>query len=154
MDVGDQVEDFVLDDETGTPRRLSELLSAGPIVLFFYPAAMTSGCTKESCHFRDMRSELAELGAHPVGISGDAVDKQRQFADKHSFGYPLLSDSERVVATQLGVSRGLLGLSPLKRTTFVIDTDRRILARIASEFRMNTHADQALEVLRARATRA
>ena len=153
MDAGDQVDDFTLPDETGTPRQLSELLAAGPVVLFFYPAAMTSGCTKESCHFRDVREEFAALGAQPVGISGDTVDKQRQFSDKHSFGYPLLADPDRVVAGLLGVSRGLLGLSPLKRTTFVIDTDRRILARIASEFRMNSHADEALEVLRHRGLR-
>jgi peroxiredoxin Q/BCP len=154
MDTGDLVEDFELPDETGTPRRLSDLLATGPIVLFFYPAAMTSGCTKESCHFRDLREEFASVGAQPVGISGDKIDKQAQFSAKHSFGYPLLSDPDRVVAGQLGVARGLLGLSPLKRTTFVIDTDRRILARIASEFRMNSHADEALAVLKARAARA
>src|ERR1700712_4591707 len=119
MDTGDLVEDFELPDETGTPRRLSALLANGPIVLFFYPAAMTTGCTKESCHFRDLRDEFAAVGAQPVGISGDKVDKQAQFSAKHSFGYPLLSDPDRVVAGQLGVTRGMLGLSPLKRTTFV-----------------------------------
>lgn len=154
MQPGDLVDDFTLPDETGTPRRLSELLADGPVVLFFYPAAMTAGCTKESCYFRDLNAEFASLGARPVGISADPVDKQRQFADKHSFGYPLLSDPDKVVAGMLGVSRGLLGLSPLKRTTFVIDTDRRILARIASEFKMHTHADEALAVLRARRTPA
>ncbi|CAB4756021.1 MAG: redoxin domain-containing protein [Actinobacteria bacterium] len=154
MDAGDLVEDFVLPDESGAPRRLSDLLAAGPIVLFFYPAAMTAGCTKESCHFRDLRDEFASVGARPIGISGDQVDKQAKFSAKHSFGFPLLSDPDRVVAGQLGVSRGLLGLSPLKRTTFVIDTDRRILGRIASEFRMNSHADAALEVLKTRAARA
>ena len=154
MNVGDQVEDFTLPDETGTPRQLSALLEGGPVVLFFYPAAMTAGCTKESCHFRDLQGELAAVGARAVGISADPVDKQRQFAEKHAFGYPLLSDPDRVVAGMLGVGRGLLGLSPLKRTTFVIDTDRRILARIASEFKMHTHADEALAVLRGRAARA
>ncbi len=154
MQPGDLVEDFTLPDETGTPRRLSELLAGGPVVLFFYPAAMTAGCTKESCHFRDLTAEFAALGARPVGISADPVDKQRQFADKHAFGYPLLSDPDKVVAGMLGVSRGLLGLSPLKRTTVVIDTDRRILARIASEFKMHTHADEALAVLRSRAAKA
>ena len=154
MDAGDLVEDFVLPDESGALRRLSDLLAAGPIVLFFYPAAMTTGCTKESCHFRDLRDEFASVGAQPVGISGDQVDKQARFSAKHSFGFPLLSDPDRVVAGQLGVSRGLLGLSPLKRTTFVIDTDRHILGRIASEFRMNSHADEALEVLKSRAARA
>ena len=98
IDEGAVAPDFELPDQTGTPRRLSDLLQAGPVVLFFYPAAMTSGCTKESCHFRDVREEFAALGAQPVGISGDTVDKQRQFSDKHSFGYPLLSDPDRVVA--------------------------------------------------------
>ena len=89
MDAGDLVEDFVLPDESGAPRRLSDLLAAGPIVLFFYPAAMTAGCTKESCHFRDLRDEFASVGARPIGISGDQVDKQAKFSAKHSFGFPL-----------------------------------------------------------------
>lgn len=151
MDKGDVVDDFTLPDETGTARRLGDLLASGPVVLFFYPAALTAGCTKESCHFRDLSGEFAALGAQPVGISADPVDKQLRFTEKHSFGFPLLSDADRTVAKMLGVSRGLLGLSPMQRTTFVIDTDRRILARITGEFKMNAHADGALAVLKARA---
>ena len=148
---GDVVDDFELPDETGTPRRLSALLEDGPVVLFFYPAAMTPGCTAESCHFRDLAKEFAEVGAQRVGISRDAVEKQAQFSAKHDFDFPLLSDPDRRVADLFGVGRGFAGLSPTKRTTFVIDTDRRVLARIASEVRMNTHADHALAVLRNRA---
>lgn len=151
MREGDVVDDFELPDETGTPRRLSELLRNGPVVLFFYPAAMTAGCTAESCHFRDLAKEFAEVGAQRVGISRDTVEKQHQFSAKHDFDFPLLSDSDRTVADLFGVKRGLAGLSPMQRVTFVIDTDRRVLARIASEVRMNTHADQALDVLRKRA---
>jgi peroxiredoxin Q/BCP len=151
MREGDVVDDFELPDETGTPRRLSELLQNGPVVLFFYPAAMTAGCTKESCHFRDLATEFADVGAQRVGISSDAVDKQHEFSAKHAFDFPLLSDPDRTVAQLFGVKRGFAGLSPNQRVTFVIDTDRRILARIASEVRMNTHADQALDVLRKRA---
>jgi len=147
---GDIVDDFELPDETGTPRKLSELLHDGPVVLFFYPAAMTTGCTKESCHFRDLATEFKEVGAQRVGISRDSVDRQKQFSDKHSFDYPLLSDSDRKVAEMMGVKKGLGGLSPAKRTTFVIDTDRTVLEVIASEINMNKHADRALEVLRAR----
>jgi peroxiredoxin Q/BCP len=147
MDVGDLVEDFELPDETGASRRLGELLEHGAVVLFFYPAAMTAGCTKESCHFRDLVADFKAVGAQPVGISADPVDKQKQFADKHSFGYPLLSDPDKRVAGMLGVPKGLFGLSPLKRTTFVIGPDRRILARLTSEVRMNSHADRALELL-------
>ena len=144
------VEDFELPDETGTKRKLSDFLAKGPVVLFFYPAAMTYGCTKESCHFRDLKTEFEEVGAQRVGISADSVDKQRQFSEKHSFDYPLLSDEDRTVAEAFGVKRGF-GPLPNKRVTFVIDTDRRVLDVISSEVRMNTHADQALDVLRARA---
>lgn len=151
MQRGDRVAEFELPDQTGTARTLSELLAGGPIVLFFYPAAMTPGCTKEACHFRDLASEFAAVGASRVGISTDGVDKQAKFAEQQKFDYPLLSDSDGVVAAQFGVKRGLLGkLMPVKRTTFVIDTDRTVLEVIASEFSMDTHADKALEVLRQR----
>jgi thioredoxin-dependent peroxiredoxin len=153
MKRGDVVEEFVLPDQTGTDRKFSDFLTQGPVVLFFYPAAMTPGCTKEACHFRDLASEFAAVGAQRVGISTDSVDKQAQFADKQKFDYPLLSDADGAVATSFGVKRGLLGkLMPVKRTTFVIDTDSKILDVIASEVSMDTHADKALEVLRARST--
>ncbi|MCP9272633.1 peroxiredoxin [Mycolicibacterium arenosum] len=151
MKRGDKVAEFELPDQTGAPRSLTSLLADGPIVLFFYPVAMTSGCTKEACHFRDLATEFAAVGASRVGISTDAVAKQAQFAEQHKFDYPLLSDVGGAVATQFGVKRGLLGkLMPVKRTTFVIDVDRSVLEVIASELSMDTHADRALEVLRQR----
>lgn len=151
MKRGEVVEDFVLPDQTGSSRRFSDFLAAGPVVLFFYPAAMTPGCTKEACHFRDLAAEFAAIGAQRVGISTDGVDKQAQFVDRHNFGYPLLSDADGKVATQFGVKRGLLGkFMPVRRTTFVIDTDGTVLEVIASEINMDSHADKALEVLRAR----
>jgi peroxiredoxin Q/BCP len=149
-DVGDVVPDFELPDETGTVRRLSDLLVAGPVVLFFYPAAMTGGCTKESCHFRDLKADFEAVGAQRVGISADAVDKQRQFSDMHSFDYPLLSDPDRAVAMSLGVKK-MLRVGPNRRTTFVIGTDRRVLGVIDSQVNMNVHADRALDILRSRA---
>jgi peroxiredoxin Q/BCP len=149
MNVGDVVDDFELPDETGRQRTLSGLLENGPVVLFFYPAAMTKGCTAEACHFRDLASELSGLGAQPVGISADEVAKQKKFAEVNRLGYPLLSDPAGTVRARFGVKRGL-ALVPTKRQTFVIDTDRRVLAVIKSEVRMNVHADRALEALRAR----
>ena len=148
MQAGDQIPDFELPDQTGAPRRLSTLLADGPVVLFFYPAAMTTGCTKEACHFRDLAAEFAEVGAQRVGISMDAVDKQKQFADKHSFDYPLLADTDGAVAKIFGVKRAL-GILKVKRNTFVIGNDQRLLAEISSEMNMDKHADEALQVLRA-----
>ena len=145
MDVGDVVDDFVLPDETGTPRKLSTLLADGPVVLFFYPAAMTTGCTKESCHFRDLASEFAAVGAQRVGISRDTVEKQHQFSDKHGFDYPLLSDADGEVARMMGVARKK---GPPKRVTFVIDQDRKVVEVVKSEIRMSVHADRALDALK------
>ena len=151
ISTGDAVPEFELPDQTGTIRSLTNLLADGPVVLFFYPAAMTPGCTKEACHFRDLAAEFAAAGASRVGISTDPVAKQAKFADIQNFDYPLLSDAEGKVATQFGVKRGLLGkLMPVKRTTFVIDTDRTVLGVISSEISMDTHADKALELLKAR----
>lgn len=151
MKPGDVVADFELPDQTGTVRSLSALLADGPVVLFFYPAANTPGCTAEACHFRDLAGEFKEVGASRVGISVDSVAKQADFADKRKFDYPLLSDEGGKVASAFGVKRGLLGkLAPVKRTTFIIDTDSKVLDVISSEVNMNTHADKALEFLRAR----
>ncbi|MEU6880367.1 peroxiredoxin [Streptomyces sp. NPDC046712] len=149
MNVGDIVEDFTLPDETGTPRSLVDLLTDGPVVLFFYPAALTPGCTAEACHFRDLAGEFRAAGALPVGISSDVVERQQEFADRHSLGYPLLSDPEGAIRDRFGVTRGF-SLAPTKRVTFVIDQDRRILEVVRSELRMSAHADRALAALRKR----
>ena len=148
MRPGDVVPDFELPDQHGSPRRLSDFLAQGPVVLFFYPAAMTPGCTAESCHFRDLKAEFDAAGALRVGISSDPVTKQKEFADKHGFDYPLLSDPDAVVAEIFGVHRHF-GPLPTKRTTFVIGTDSKVIEVIKSEIRMAVHADKALEALRA-----
>jgi peroxiredoxin Q/BCP len=148
---GDVVPDFELPDQDGKPVRLSERLVDGPVVLFFYPAALTPGCTKEACHFRDLAAEFAAVGAQRIGISADAVERQKEFADRHAFDYPLLSDADGTVAEIFGVRRGGLGRrlgAPVKRWTFVIGTDRRVLAVVSSELDMDKHADEALAALR------
>ena len=151
MKRGDIVDEFVLPDQTGKTREFSEFLADGPVVLFFYPAAGTPGCTREACHFRDLGAQFAEVGASRLGISRDPVKKQAKFAEEHQFDFPVLSDTEGAVAAEFGVKRGLLGkFMPVQRKTFVIDTDRRVLEVIGSELNMNVHADKALEVLRAR----
>jgi peroxiredoxin Q/BCP len=169
MLAGDKAPDFALYDHTGQPRTLSALLSDGPVVLFFFPIASSPICTAQACHFRDLSSEFASAGAHRVGISTDTVDRQSHFAEQRSFDYPLLSDADGVVSELFGVRRGrfaklrksvsasetrrgrhtrrrglLARLLPVRRTTFVIDTDRTVLKVVSSEVRASVHADQTL----------
>jgi len=145
MQPGDVAPDFDLPTQDGSRLKLSEALKDGPVVLFFYPKALTTGCTKESCHFRDLAAEFAAVGAQRVGISADKVERQAKFADKHNFDYPLVSDTDRAVARAYGVKRP----GPLMnaRATFVIGEDGTVLDVIKSEINMDTHADKALAVL-------
>jgi peroxiredoxin Q/BCP len=170
MMAGEKAPNFTLYDHTGRPRTLSTLLSDGPVVLFFFPLASSPICTVQACHFRDLSNEFARVGAHRVGISTDTVDKQAHFAQQRSFDYPLLSDADGVVSELFGVRRGRLArlrrsvvareasrhsrhtrrrgllarLLPVRRTTFVIDTDRTVLKVVSSEVRASVHADQTL----------
>jgi peroxiredoxin Q/BCP len=147
MDVGDTVDDFEATNQQGNAVKLSELLAAGPVVMFFYPKAMTAGCTAEACHFRDLAGEFEEAGARAVGISGDSADQQAEFDRRNNLGLLLLSDVDMSISKMFGVKRpGPLGL---RRATFVIDTDRTVRKVISSEFNMDMHADEALAALSA-----
>jgi peroxiredoxin Q/BCP len=150
VQTGDTAPDFTLVDQGGHELTLSTLLTHGPVVLFFYPAAMTAGCTKESCHFRDLGAEFVALGAQRIGISMDSVERQAEFTQKNQLDYPLLADVGGRVAKQYGVKRSL-DLLKVKRATFVIATDARIVDVIDSQINMNVHAERALEALRSMA---
>lgn len=146
MQVGDRVPDFtaVLDD--GRNVSFSQLLEDGPAVVFFYPKAFTTGCTAESCHFRDLATEFADLGAQRIGVSRDNTATQGRFRATYNLDFPLVADSDGAVARAFGAKR--LGPLPSKRQTFVVDRDRTLLGVISSELNMDVHADQALELLR------
>ncbi|TFV31370.1 peroxiredoxin [Streptomyces sp. T1317-0309] len=149
VEVGTVIEDFDLPNETGAQRRLSELLVDGPVVLFFYPAALSRGCTAEACHFRDLAAEFAAVGARPVVSAAIPWNGSREFAGRHTLGFPLLSDVDGTVRERFGVRRGL-SMTPTKRVTFVVDQDRKVLEVVRSELRMSAHADRALAALRTR----
>jgi peroxiredoxin Q/BCP len=143
---GDRAPDFEAETQTGERVRLSDYLARGPVVLYFYPKAFTPGCTKESCHFRDLAAEFQAAGATVLGVSADPPERQAAFDRRYGLGLTLLSDRDRSVARAYGVRRA----GPLfnRRTTFVIGADGRILDVIASELNMEVHADRALEALR------
>lgn len=148
LKAGQTAPDFELPDQDGTPRTLSALLADGPVALFWYPGANTGGCTAEACHFRDLGSEFAAAGAQRVGISMDSVEDQKTFSDNNSFDYPLLADVDGSVAVAYGVRRKWLKAAPVKRATFVIGPDRKVVRALKDERSMEVHADEALAALR------
>jgi peroxiredoxin Q/BCP len=128
---GDLAPDFTLPDADGNMVSLSALRSEGrQVIIYFYPAAMTPGCTKQACDFRDSRSDLAGAGFTVVGISPDAPAKLAKFRDKEGLTFPLLSDPSREVLKAYGAfgQKMMYGKTTVGviRSTFVVGADGKI----------------------------
>jgi peroxiredoxin Q/BCP len=126
---GDAAPDFDLADDTGQRRRLADFLGRRT-VLYVYPAAMTPGCTKQACDFRDSLDALQAAGIAVVGLSPDPPDKLAKFRDRDGLTFPLLSDPEKSVLSAYGAygEKRLYGrtVTGVLRSTFVIDAEGRI----------------------------
>ena len=121
---GDTAPDFTLPDPDGTDVSLSAL-RGHKVVLYFYPAASTPGCTTQACDFRDNIASLQGAGYEVLGISPDSQDKQRKFRDEQHVPYPLLCDTSRTVLEAYGAygEKKLYGKTVIGviRSTFVLD---------------------------------
>jgi len=126
---GDLAPDFALPDADGREVSLSSLRGQR-VIIYFYPAAMTPGCTKQACDFRDSRNELSEAGLAVLGISPDAPAKLAKFAARDGLTFPLLSDPDREVLKAYGAfgEKMLYGKKSIGviRSTFVVGADGRI----------------------------
>jgi peroxiredoxin Q/BCP len=144
---GERIPDLTVTTHDGTVTTLSALADGRPLAVFFYPKAFTAGCTAQACHFRDLGAEFDEVGASRIGVSRDDTDTQARFAGEHDFDYPLIADPDGEVSRAFGAKR--IGPVPSRRQTYVLGADLTVLAVISDELRMDRHADDALEVLRA-----
>jgi thioredoxin-dependent peroxiredoxin len=126
---GDLAPDFTLPDADGREVSLSSLCGQR-VIIYFYPAAMTPGCTKQACDFRDSRSDLSDAGFSVLGISPDAPAKLARFAELEGLTFPLLSDPDRDVLKAYGAfgEKMLYGKKSIGviRSTFVVGADGRI----------------------------
>jgi len=126
---GDQAPDFTLPDADGRQVSLSALRGQR-VIIYFYPAAMTPGCTKEACDFRDSRQDLSEAGFAVLGISPDSPAKLAKFAEREGLTFPLLSDPDKTVLKAYGAygEKMLYGKKSVGviRSTFVIGADGAI----------------------------
>jgi peroxiredoxin Q/BCP len=126
---GDLAPDFTLPDSGGEDVSLSSLRGQ-QVIIYFYPAAMTPGCTKQACDFRDSRSDLSGAGYAVLGISPDSPAKLARFAEKEGLTFPLLSDPDRKVLEAYGAygEKMMYGKKSVGviRSTFVIGADGRV----------------------------
>jgi peroxiredoxin Q/BCP len=124
LQVGDKAPAFSLPDADGNTVALSDF-AGRKVIVYFYPAASTPGCTKQACDFRDSLAELGDAGLEVLGISPDKPEKLAKFRDKEQLTFPLLSDPDRAVLTAWGAfgEKKMYGktVQGVIRSTFVVD---------------------------------
>ncbi|MFM1896438.1 MAG: hypothetical protein RLZZ385_1512 [Pseudomonadota bacterium] len=142
---------FTLHDQDGKPVSLKDFKGSRHVVLYFYPKAMTPGCTVQACGLRDSQKTLARLDTVVLGVSPDPVKKLAKFIEKDKLNFTLLSDEDHAVAEKYGVwgmkkfmGREYMGIL---RTTFIINKEGRI-AHIMDKVNTKTHHDDVIAIIK------
>ncbi len=138
LDIGDTAPDFSLKDDEDQWVSLDDLLLDGPLILYFYPADFTPGCTAEACDIRDRHNDIQEAGATIVGVSPQSGSTHRRFRDQFELPFPLLADPKKEAIKAFGVN-GPLGLG-VRRVTYLIDQNKMITNRVVADFAIARHS--------------
>jgi thioredoxin-dependent peroxiredoxin len=152
LPVGESAPDFELPDQDGQPRRLSALLGDKPIILYFYPADFTPGCTREACDLRDLHTQILGAGLQVVGISPQPPESHRRFRDEFGLPFLLLSDEKKDAIRAYGVD-GPLGIG-VRRATFLIGRDQRVQDAVLADLRISRHQSFVQKAIAARENRS
>src|ERR1700689_4258141 len=142
--------EFTLPDEAGKDRSLTELLRAGAIVLYFYPADFTPGCTRQACVLRDLHTEIERANLRVVGISPQSPESHTKFKAKYQLPFVRLSDQQKPVIKMYPVN-GPLGFG-LRRAIILVDSSRRVRDVVLADFRIGRHSDFVRKAVMLRAT--
>lgn len=147
--VGDTAPPLTLSDQNGKQFTLQRLFSGfapKSVVLYFYPADETPGCTKQACSFRDAYQEFKRRGAEVIGVSVDNPESHRKFAAKYNLPYTLLSDEGDKARKEWGVPSDLFGVLP-GRQTYVMDKKGVVKLVFNNQFQPEKHVEETLAVL-------
>jgi thioredoxin-dependent peroxiredoxin len=137
--MGGRAPEFTLPDQDENNVSLSTLLRHGSLILYFYPADFTPGCTREACALRDLHGEILQAGLDVAGVSPQDPASHRAFREKHRLPFTLLSDVDKSVIRMYEV-RGPLGFG-VRRATYLIDQARYIRGAVLADFRIAAHED-------------
>ena len=139
LEAGSKAPEFVLQDENGQDLSLTDLLAAGPLILYFYPADFTPGCTREACSIRDIHQKIQSVGLRVAGISPQDAASHAKFRDRHELPFTLLCDPDKIAVRMYGVD-GPFGVG-IRRATFLINQDRTIEDAVMADIRIGRHTD-------------
>lgn len=151
LKLGNMAPAFTLLNQAGEKVSLKDYRGKSHVVLYFYPKAMTPGCTVQACGLRDSKKKLAKLNAVALGLSPDSVKRLAKFEEKESLNFDLLADEDHAIAEKYGVwdlkkfmGREYMGIV---RTTFVIDKKGK-LVHIMDKVKTKTHHEDVMELLK------
>ena len=130
---------FVLPNDRGGQTSLAKLLRDGPLIVYFYPADFTPGCTKEACSIRDIHDDIQSVGLQVVGISPQSTESHQRFRDEYELPYTLLSDPDKAVIKMYDVD-GPFGVG-VRRATFLISRDGMIQDAVLADVRIGLHTE-------------
>lgn len=136
---GDMAPEFILPNENGDDVSLTELLQPGPIILYFYPADFTPGCTREACTFRDIHDDILRVGLRVVGVSPQDAESHTRFRDEHKLPFTLICDQDKVAIKMYDVD-GPLGIG-VRRVTYLITQGQKIQDALQADVMINKHRE-------------
>ena len=139
LKAGQKAPEFVLENDKGKEISLSSLLKKGPLILYFYPADFTPGCTAEACSIRDIHSQIQSVGLQVAGVSPQDADSHARFRGKHDLPFELLCDPDKTAAKAYDVD-GPFGVG-VRRTTFLIGQDGKIHDAVQADLRIGRHEE-------------
>jgi len=136
---GNTAPDFILPDENGNEVSLAKLLQTSPLILYFYPADFTPGCTREACAFRDIHDDIVSVGLQVIGISPQDGESHGRFRDEHDLPFTLLSDENKVAIKMYDVD-GPFGVG-VRRVTYLVSQGQKIQDALQADVRINRHRE-------------
>ena len=146
---GDKAPSFSIESDTGEKIALKDF-HGKRVILYFYPKDMTSGCTQESCDFRDAHPKIKKRGAIVLGVSKDPIESHQKFKDKNKLNFPLLADTTGKMCEAYGVwkEKSMYGRKymGIERSTFVIGPNGKI-EKIYAKVKVTGHVDEILNVI-------
>ncbi len=136
---GDLAPEFILPDEKGDQVALTQLLQDGPLILYFYPADFTPGCTKEACAIRDIHDDIQKVGLQIVGVSPQDEESHLRFRDEHKLPFTLVCDPDKVAINMYDVD-GPFGVG-VRRATYLISQNQKVQDVLVADVMINKHKE-------------
>ena len=139
LNVGDVAPEFILPDENGNEVSLTERLQQSAVILYFYPADFTPGCTREACAIRDIHSDIQSVGLEVIGISPQDAESHKRFKEEHDLPFTLICDPDKV-AIRMYDADGPMGFG-VRRITYLVSQGQRIQGALCADLKIGKHEE-------------